>query len=112
MKSGLLRAVVALFLVLGMGGVTAVHQDSSHSAAPGGQLEAHHHGPHAPCPEGVEHHCLACAAHALFAPAPSLGRLAVPVSVRADRASAEGASRSADRPAASGRSPPPSPSIA
>ncbi len=86
--------------------MTAGHHDAIDAAAPGGQLEAHHHGPHAPCPEGVETHCLACVAYSLFAPAPSLGRLEVPVSARTDWAAAEEVNRSAERPTRCGRSPP------
>jgi hypothetical protein len=103
---------VSFLLVLGMGAATTGHRDAVGAAAPGGQLEAHHHGPHAPCPEGAEHHCLACAAHDLFAPAPSLDRLPAPDSFRTGQASAEGGNRNADRPATSGRSPPGSLSIA
>src|ERR1035437_1412817 len=104
--SGLLRGVVSCLLVLGLGAMTVGHRDTMDTAAPGGQLEAHHHGPYAPCPDGVEAHCLACVAYSLFASAPSLGRLAVPVSVRVDCAVAEGGNRSAERPARCGRSPP------
>jgi hypothetical protein len=86
--------------------MTAGHHDAMGAAAPGGQLEAHHHGAHSPCPDGIETHCLACAAYSLFAPAPSLDRLAVPVSIRAECAVAEGANQNAERPARCGRSPP------
>jgi hypothetical protein len=100
------RAIVSVLLVLGMGAATAGHRDTVDAPAPGGQLEAHHHGPHARCPEGVETQCLACASHSLFAPAPSPGRLEVPVSVRVEGATAEGRDRNAERPDRCGRSPP------
>ncbi|MEO6324499.1 MAG: hypothetical protein ABIT01_13580 [Thermoanaerobaculia bacterium] len=112
MKERFLRLLVSLVLVLGVSGMTVGHSEPRRTVSAGGQLEAHHHGPHAPCPEAVEHHCLACAAQSLFAPAPRLVRVSPPRFSRALWARAEVREGRGAPPRAHGRSPPSLPSIA
>ena len=101
------RFLLAALLAFGLTAMTVEHRDESGTYPGSGGLEAHHHVPNAPCPDGVEHHCLACGAFSLFAPAPESGSLAGPAESRVVPVHAQGSNLVARRPLLGGRSPPP-----
>ena len=100
------RRIAALVVVLALSGATFGHEEPVPPSAPEGVLLAHHHGPHAPCPPGTEHHCLACALHSLFAPAPAAARLGTPRVAPGVWGTAERREGTFRRPPALGRAPP------
>ncbi|HKC25229.1 MAG TPA: hypothetical protein VKF32_10835 [Thermoanaerobaculia bacterium] len=105
MKGRRAKLLVSFALALFVSLATAGHDEHWGFSAPGVGSQQHHHGPFGACPEVKQHHCLACTA-SLFAPAPSVARVAPPQVRRASSRRFISHESRASLPLRAGRSPP------